>query len=96
MLRKFIPEGAPHGHYLLQLLTKWVCAGVETDLAKFNEHVEEDAVNFKPYGKKIYEYTKRASGDAEGEERQYEVWHVRTPSSSRLRHPCFSVANGCL
>ncbi|EKM55988.1 uncharacterized protein PHACADRAFT_256983 [Phanerochaete carnosa HHB-10118-sp] len=49
----------------------------ETDLPKFLEHVEEDALSFKPYGEKIYEYTKRASGEANGEAQQYEVWHAK-------------------
>ncbi|GJE87946.1 histone acetyltransferase type B [Phanerochaete sordida] len=59
------------------MLQKFLPEDFETDLAKFNEYAEEDSLNFKPYGKKIYEYTKRASGDADGEERQYEVWHAK-------------------
>ena len=34
------------------------CIGYETDLPTFLQKVEEDAVAFKPYGTKVYEYTK--------------------------------------
>ena len=68
-------------------------ADYETDEAKFLEQVEEDALAFKPYGKKIHEYTKRVVGDADGEEKLYEVWHVRVPACSLLLQAQCLLAN---
>ena len=47
------------------------CIGYETDLPTFLQKVEEDAVAFKPYGTKVYEYTKvfqPAKSDADDDE----------------------------
>ncbi|KAJ2966100.1 hypothetical protein NUW54_g13907 [Trametes sanguinea] len=42
-------------------LSKFIPPGYYTDEQKFLERVEEDAINFKPYGQKIYSYTRSAT-----------------------------------
>jgi histone acetyltransferase 1 len=62
------------------------------DRATFEQQVEKDAVTFKPMGKKIYSYSRRASARSDAERRGkvdtsvneededatvFEVYHVR-------------------
>ena len=42
-------------------LSKFIPAGYYTDEEKFLERVEHDAINFKPFGEKIYSYTRAAT-----------------------------------
>ncbi|KAI0668463.1 histone acetyltransferase type B [Trametes maxima] len=42
------------------LLSKFIPPGYYTDEQKFLERVEEDALNFKPFGQKIYSYSRAA------------------------------------
>ncbi|KAI0355017.1 histone acetyltransferase type B [Trametes cingulata] len=42
-------------------LSKFIPAGYYTDEQKFLERVEDDALNFKPFGQKIHSYTRAAT-----------------------------------
>lgn len=57
-----------------------MCIDYETDLETFERKVEEDAGTFRPFGERIYEYTKESEGEEGKEKVEYEVWHVRLPA----------------
>ena len=73
-------------------LSKFIPAGYYTDEQKFLERVEHDATNFKPFGEKIYSYTRAATTLTKGknvaipqvlspedqETVDFEVYHVST------------------
>ena len=82
-----------------ETLAKFLPEGYYTDEQKFLERVEHDATNFKPYGDKIYSYTRAATTLTKGknvaisqvlspedqETVDFEVYHV----SSILRSAAF-------
>ncbi|KAI0806891.1 histone acetyltransferase type B catalytic subunit [Fomes fomentarius] len=46
--------------------SKFIAAGYYTDEEKFLERVRHDAINFKPFGEKIYSYTRAATNVTKG------------------------------
>ena len=85
-------------------IAKFIPEGYYTDEQKFLERVEHDAVNFKPFGEKIYSYSRTAMPVSKGknvaisqvlspedqETVDYEVYHVSQP----YPFPLFSGALG--
>ena len=86
-------------------ISKFIAPGYYTDEQKFLERVEQDAVNFKPFGEKIYSYSRAAMPLNKGknvaisqvlspedqETVDYEVYHVSQHFHSPLSNgaPCF-------
>lgn len=76
------------------MLSKFIPPDYYTDEKKFLERVEHDALNFKPFGKKIYSYTRAATTLTKGknvaipqvlnpedeETVDFEVYHVSSVS----------------
>lgn len=76
------------------MLSKFIPPDYYTDEKKFLERVEHDALNFKPFGKKIYSYTRAATTLTKGknvaisqvlnpedeETVDFEVYHVSNVS----------------
>ena len=74
-------------------ISKFIPAGYDTDEDKFLKRVEHDAIHFKPYGEKIYSYTRAATTLTKGknvaipqvlspedqETVDFEVYHVSSP-----------------
>ena len=80
-------------------LSKFIPPGYSTDEQEFLERVEHDATHFRPYGEKIYSYTRAATtlpkgknvsipqvlGPEDEETVDFEVYHVSTRlSKARL------------
>ena len=80
-------------------LSKFIPPGYSTDEQEFLERVDHDATHFRPYGEKIYSYTRAATtlpkgknvsisqvlGPEDEETVDFEVYHVSTRlSEARL------------